>query len=38
MKLDLLVEDIMNDLALDDKFGSEVLEPPVFFGITIGVE
>jgi hypothetical protein len=33
MELDLLVDDIMNELALDDKFGSEVLEPPDFFGI-----
>jgi hypothetical protein len=33
MELDLLIDDIVNELALDDKFGSEVLEPPDFFGI-----
>jgi hypothetical protein len=33
MELDLLVDDIMNELALDDKFRREVLEPPYFFGI-----
>ena len=33
MELDLLFYDIMNKLALDNKFGSEVLEPPDFFGI-----
>jgi hypothetical protein len=33
MELDLLVDDIVNELALDDKFGSEVLEPPDFFRI-----
>jgi hypothetical protein len=33
MELDLLIDDIMNELALDDKLGSEVLKPPDFFGI-----
>jgi hypothetical protein len=33
MELDLLIDDIVNELALDDKFGSEVLEPPDFFRI-----
>jgi hypothetical protein len=33
MELDLLFYDIMNELALNDKFGSEILEPPDFFGI-----
>jgi hypothetical protein len=33
MELDLLIDNIVNELALDDKFGSEVLEPPDFFGI-----
>jgi hypothetical protein len=36
MELDLLVDDIVNELALHDKFGSEVLEPPDFFGINYG--
>jgi hypothetical protein len=33
VELDLLVDDIMNELALDDKLGNKVLEPPDFFGI-----
>ena len=33
MELDLRIDDIMNELALNDKLGSEVLEPPDFFGI-----
>jgi hypothetical protein len=33
MVLDLLVDNIMNNLALDDKLGGEILEPPDFFGI-----
>ena len=33
MELDLRIDDIMNELALDDKFGSEVLEPTDFFGM-----
>ena len=33
MELDLLIDDIVNELALDNEFGSKVLEPPDFFGI-----
>jgi hypothetical protein len=33
MELDLLVDDIMDELALDDELGGEVLEPPYFFRI-----
>jgi hypothetical protein len=33
MELDLLVDDIVNELALDNKFGGEILEPPDFFRI-----
>jgi hypothetical protein len=33
MELDLLVDDIVNELALDNEFGGEVLEPPDLFGI-----
>jgi hypothetical protein len=33
MELDLLVDDIVNELALDHELGGEVLEPPDFFGI-----
>ena len=33
MELDLLVDNIMDELPLDDKFGREVLEPPDFFGM-----
>jgi len=33
VELDRLVDDIVNELTLDNKFGSEVLEPPDFFGI-----
>jgi hypothetical protein len=33
MELDLLIDNIVNELALDDKFGSEVFEPTDFFGI-----
>ena len=33
MELDLLIDDIVNELALDNKFGREVLEPPDFFGM-----
>jgi hypothetical protein len=33
MELDLLVDNIVNELALHDKFGSERLEPPDFFRI-----
>jgi hypothetical protein len=33
MELDLLVYDIVNDLALDNEFGHDVLEPPDIFGI-----
>jgi len=33
MELDLLIDDIMNELALDNEFGGEVLEPPDFFRI-----
>jgi hypothetical protein len=36
MELDLLIDDIMNELALDNKLGREVLEPPDFFGINDG--
>jgi hypothetical protein len=36
MELDLLIDDIVNELALDNEFGSEVLEPPDFFGINDG--
>jgi hypothetical protein len=37
MELDLLVDDIMNELALDDELGGEVLEPPNLFGIYEGI-
>jgi len=33
MELDLLIDDIVNELALHNEFGSEVLEPPDFFRI-----
>ena len=33
VELDLLIDDIVNELTLDDELGSEVLEPPDFFGI-----
>jgi hypothetical protein len=33
MELDLFVDDIVDELTLDDKFGGEVLEPPDLFGI-----
>ena len=33
MELDLFVNDIVDELTLDDELGSEVLEPPDFFGI-----
>ena len=33
MELDLLIDDIVNELALDNKFGGEFLEPPDFFRI-----
>jgi len=33
MDLDLLIDDIVNELALDNKPGSKVLEPPDFFRI-----
>jgi hypothetical protein len=29
--LDLLINDVMNELALDDKLGCEIPEPPDFF-------
>ena len=32
MELDLLVDDIMDELALDHELGGEVLQPPDFFG------
>ena len=33
MELDLPVDNIVNELALDNEFGSEVFEPPDLFGI-----
>ena len=33
MELNPLVDNIMNELAMDSEFGREVLEPPDFFGI-----
>jgi len=33
VELDLLVDDIVDELALDDKFGGEVLEIPDLFRI-----
>jgi hypothetical protein len=33
MELDLLINDIVDELALDDKLGRKILEPPDFFGI-----
>jgi hypothetical protein len=36
MELDLFVDNIVNELALDDKLGREVLEPPDFFRIYDG--
>ena len=33
MELDLRIDDIVNELALHDKLGREVLEPPDFFGM-----
>jgi hypothetical protein len=31
MELDLLVDDIVDELALDHELGIEILEPPYFF-------
>jgi hypothetical protein len=36
MALDLFVDNIVNELALHNKFGSEVFEPPDLFGINYG--
>ena len=36
MELDLLVDDIVNELALDNEFGREILEPPDLFRINYG--
>jgi hypothetical protein len=36
MELDLFIDDLVNELALDNEFGSKVLEPPDFFGINYG--
>jgi hypothetical protein len=33
MELDLCIDDIVNELALDNEFGREVLEPPDLLGI-----
>jgi hypothetical protein len=33
MELDLLIDDIVNERALDNELGGEVLEPPDFFWI-----
>ena len=36
MALDLLINNIVNELALHNEFGSEVFEPPDFFRINFG--
>jgi hypothetical protein len=40
VELNLLIDNIVDELALDDELGCEVLEPPDFFGInhTIGFD